>query len=86
MSMGLSIMGLGSGNTNDDNGGGSSSGKDGKVRGGELSPDEHWTKACMAVLKVLKQILIAESEAEKEVVASQAPEVFHKGMVGNVAG
>lgn len=65
--MGLSMMGLGGSDVGDP--------KEGKVRGADLTPEEHWTKACMAVLKVLKQILIAESEAEKASVAARAPRV-----------
>jgi beclin 1 len=71
MSMGLSMMGLGGSGSSGDDGGG----REAKVRGAELSPDEHWTKACIAVLKVLKQILIAESEAERGSVAAAAPTV-----------
>lgn len=52
----MSIMGLGSSNTAD--------------RGDE--GEEQWTRACRAVLAVLKRILVVESEAERAVVGQAA--------------
>lgn len=53
----MSIMGLG----------GSSAAPDDKNKDGE----EQWTRACRAVLAVLKRILMVESEADRS-IASQA--------------
>lgn len=50
-------------------GGGASTGGGRPRHGQELSGEEQWTKACLAVLKVLKQVLIAESEADKVAMA-----------------
>ena len=63
----MSIMGLG-GSVLGESAASGSGGQGGTVKsksGQDLSGEEQWTKACLAVLKVLKQVLIAESEADK---------------------
>lgn len=71
----MSIMGLGGSMLGDSTGSGPGTGQggqgaSGRARGGQdLSGEEQWTKACLAVLKVLKQVLIAESEADKVALA-----------------
>lgn len=72
----MSIMGLGGSVLGDSSSAGAStpsgqghgtggSGGSKSRHGQDLSGEEQWTKACLAVLKVLKQVLIAESEADK---------------------
>jgi beclin 1 len=51
----MSIMGLG----------GSSAAPDDKNKDGE----EQWTRACRAVLAVLKRILMVESEADRSIAS-----------------
>lgn len=64
----MSIMGLGSSTASTDREGG----KDGK-RDNDSSGEEQWTRACRAVLAVLKRILVVESEADRTTVAASAP-------------
>lgn len=63
----MSIMGLGGSTVDDKSGNGGGSAREGRreKERADMSGEEQWTKACVAVLKVLKQILIAESEAER---------------------
>ncbi len=42
-------------------------------RDAEGTGDEQWTRACRAVLTVLKRVLVVESEAERAVVGAAAP-------------
>ena len=37
--------------------------------------EEQWTKACRAVLAVLKRVLVVESEADRRDIAQNAPAV-----------
>ena len=63
----MSIMGLGgsaSGNRTDST----------KVRGkDEGTPEDQWTRACRAVLWVLKRVLLVESEADRQGVMESVP-------------
>jgi len=42
-------------------------------RDAEGTGDEQWTRACRAVLTVLKRVLVVESEAERAVVGAASP-------------
>lgn len=64
----MSIMGLGSSTGSAER----DQSKDGK-RDHDASGEEQWTRACRAVLAVLKRILVVESEADRTAVASTAP-------------
>ncbi len=59
----MSIMGLGSSTPKPE---------DGK-RDAEGTGEEQWTRACRAVLTVLKRVLVVESEAERAVIGETAP-------------
>ena len=59
----MSIMGLGSSSQQGDK-------NDKDVDG---SGEEQWTRACRAVLAVLKRILVVESEADKAVAEESVP-------------
>ena len=59
----MSIMGLGSSGSSGDK----SSGRDTDATG-----EETWTRACRAVLAVLKRVLVVESETDKSVVGAAA--------------
>ena len=61
----MSIMGLGSSTTKSE--------IDKKEKDPEGTGEEQWTRACRAVLTVLKRVLVVESEAERAVVGANAP-------------
>jgi beclin 1 len=63
----MSVMGFGSS---------SITGKDGrdKVDRDSGTGEEQWTRACRAVLAVLKRILVVESEADRAGVVASVPE------------
>ena len=60
----MSIMGLGSSTPKPD----ADARKDAEGTG-----EEQWTRACRAVLTVLKRVLVVESEAERAVVGAAVP-------------
>ena len=69
MGLGGSVLGESPNNSGGGTGGGAGTGGGRSRHGQDLSGEEQWTKACLAVLKVLKQVLIAESEADKVAMA-----------------
>ena len=60
----MSVMGFGSSNSSSNE---SKSGRDTDATG-----EETWTRACRAVLAVLKRVLVVESESDKSVVSAAA--------------
>ena len=62
----MSIMGLGSSQSASDKD------RDGSKRDADTSGEEQWTRACRAVLAVLKRILVVESEADRTAVTAAA--------------
>ncbi|ORY23210.1 autophagy protein Apg6-domain-containing protein [Naematelia encephala] len=63
----FSLMGLGSSSHASDSSGRDKSDKD------DSSGEEQWTRACRAVLLVLKRILVVESEGDKGALMASAP-------------
>lgn len=64
----MSIMGLGSSTPKPE-----VEAKRERDREAEGTGEEQWTRACRAVLTVLKRVLVVESEAERAIVGSAAP-------------
>jgi beclin 1 len=64
----MSVMGFGSSNS-------SSNDKDKSGRDADATGEETWTRACRAVLAVLKRVLVVESESDKSVVSAAAAQV-----------
>ena len=62
----MSIMGLGSSQSTADKD------RDGNRKDADSSGEEQWTRACRAVLAVLKRILVVESEADRTAVTAAA--------------
>lgn len=65
----MSIMGFGSSDKDRDTG----SVRDGVKKDTDSSGEEQWTRACRAVLAVLKRILVVESEMDRSAVAGSVP-------------
>jgi len=61
----MSIMGLGSSSSG-------SNDKDKSGRDSDATAEETWTRACRAVLAVLKRVLVVESESDKNAVSAGA--------------
>jgi beclin 1 len=68
----IPIMGLGSSSTSDRD-----ANRDSK-RENDASGEEQWTRACRAVLAVLKRILVVESEADRTMVQYTSAQMLTK--------